>query len=456
MTRRWLPKSLTTQILLVAITGIILTQMLSVQIYRNERSDVVGQVNNRYTLLRVISVVRLLTDTPEDLHPELLRASRSENLMLRLQSLPLLPEHRNAFYEAKIRRELAYPETLQIQISVEQENGAPPPEMLRPVMQKMHNRGKLPPRDIRLYGTIELPNGKWLNFSSLSDAELPGWSASSILGLLMLASLIGAMVVWLLRRATRPLQQLAQQAEQFGRGQEIPPLPEQGPEEIGETLAAFNRMQQRLNRFVQDRTQMLGAISHDLRTPLTSLRLRCEFIADGEDKERMLETLAQMEEMLKATLSFARDDYSGEATREVDLQSLLQSLSDDYQDQGHKVELKAADKVIYSCRPALLRRAIQNLVDNALHYAGDAEMTLESEDEWLKIAILDNGPGIAEEWLEQVFKPFVRLDPARNMEAGNVGLGLSIARTLIHQHGGELTLSNRPQGGLCATIALPR
>ena len=215
-------------------------------------------------------------------------------------------------------------------------------------------------------------------------------------------------------------------------------------------------MQQRLNRFVQDRTQMLGAISHDLRTPLTSLRLRCEFIADGEDKEKMLETLAQMEEMLKATLSFARDDYSGEATREVDLQSLLQSLSDDYQDQGHKVELKAADKVIYSCRPALLRRAIQNLVDNALHYAGDAEMTLESEGEWLKIAILDNGPGIAEEWLEQVFKPFVRLDPARNMEAGNVGLGLSIARTLIHQHGGELTLSNRPQGGLCATIALPR
>jgi len=111
--------------------------------------------------------------------------------------------------------------------------------------------------------------------------------------------------------------------------------------------------------------------------------------------------------------------------------------------------------VIYSCSPALLRRAIQNLVDNALHYAGDAEMTLEREGEWLKIAILDNGPGIAEEWLEQVFKPFVRLDPARNMEAGNVGLGLSIARTLIHQHGGELTLSNRPQGGLCATIGSP-
>ena len=181
MTRRWLPKSLTAQLLLVAITGLVLTQIFSIQIYRTERSEVVGQVNNRYTLLRLISVVRLLTDTPQDLHPELLRASRSENLMLRLQSRPLLPTERNPFYEARVRRELAYPDTLEIRISVEQDEGAPPPEMLRPQMKLVRKHANHPPREVRIYGTIELPNGKWLNFSSLSDAELPGppfWGCS--------------------------------------------------------------------------------------------------------------------------------------------------------------------------------------------------------------------------------------------------------------------------------------
>lgn len=456
MTRRWLPKSLTAQLLLVAITGLVLTQIFSIQIYRTERSEVVGQVNNRYTLLRLISVVRLLTDTPQDLHPELLRASRSENLMLRLQSRPLLPTERNPFYEARVRRELAYPDTLEIRISVEQDEGAPPPEMLRPQMKLVRKHANHPPREVRIYGTIELPNGKWLNFSSLSDAELPGWSLSAILGLLTLATMVGVLVGWLLRRATQPLQRLAQQAEQFGRGQEIPLLPESGPVEIRETLAAFNRMQTRLNRFVQDRTRMLAAISHDLRTPLTSLRLRCEFLADGEDKERMLDTLSQMEEMLKATLSFARDEYASEPSRDVDLLSLLQSLSDDYQERGEAVRLLAEGKLVYTCRPALIRRAMQNLLDNALRYAGSAEIVLDIQPTQLRIIVQDKGPGIPQEWLEQVFKPFVRLDSARNTESGSVGLGLSIARTLIHQHGGELTLANRPEGGLSATITLPR
>ena len=268
--------------------------------------------------------------------------------------------------------------------------------------------------------------------------------------------MVGVLVGWLLRRATQPLQRLAQQAEHFGRGQEIPLLPESGPVEIRETLAAFNRMQTRLNRFVQDRTRMLAAISHDLRTPLTSLRLRCEFLADGEDKERMLDTLSQMEEMLKATLSFARDEYASEPSRDVDLLSLLQSLSDDYQERGEAVRLLAEGKLVYTCRPALIRRAMQNLLDNALRYAGSAEIVLDIQPTQLRIMVQDKGPGIPQEWLEQVFKPFVRLDSARNTESGSVGLGLSIARTLIHQHGGELTLANRPEGGLSATITLPR
>lgn len=455
MIKLWLPRSLTMQILLVALTGLVLAQILSIQVYRTERNEALGVVNSRFALLRIISAVRLLGDTPAELHPEILRASRSENLMLRLQSRPLQPRERHLGYEARIRHELDYPNELAILVSVEQAEGEAPPPELRMHQKNMPGR-RLPPRDIRLYGTIQLANGQWLNFSSMSDPELPGWSPRSIVSLLALGALIALIVTWLLRRATRPLQQLANQAEEFGRGQNIPPLVESGPREVSDTLAAFNRMQTRLNRFVQDRTQMLAAISHDLRTPLTSLRLRSEFLPESEDKERMQQTLAQMEEMLKATLSFARDDNNSDPSREVDLASLLESLCDDYQDAGRAVEFQASAKLIYACRPTLIRRALQNLIDNALTYAGHAQVECSLEAQQIVLRVLDSGPGIPESQLEQVFQPFVRLDEARNTESASVGLGLAIARTLVHQHGGDITLHNRPTGGLCASILLPR
>ena len=201
---------------------------------------------------------------------------------------------------------------------------------------------------------------------------------------------------------------------------------------------------------------MLAAISHDLRTPLTSLRLRCEFLPDGEDKQRLQQTLDTMEEMLKATLAFARDDQAAETSRSVDLVSLLQSLCDDYQDSGQPVTCQSEGQLAYICRPALLRRVLQNLIDNALTYAGSAEVNLVRGEDSLQILVRDHGPGIPEADLEQVFQPFVRLDSSRNTEGGSVGLGLAIARTLIHRHGGELTLSNHPQGGLEARIQLPK
>ncbi len=456
MTRRWFPRSLTAQILLLALTGLVLAQIISIQIYRTERDETLGLVNSRFALLRIVSATRLLSDTPAELHREILRASRSESLMMRLQSEPLMPQERNSAYESRLRQELNYSPSLRIYVSAEHPEGlsSPPPLLPRQRLAMMH--GHRPPKDIRLYGAIELPDGQWLNFSSLADTEPPGWSPQAVISLLLVAGLLSLVVAWSLRRVTRPLAQLALQAEQFGCGQDIPPLAETGPQEVQETLAAFNRMQTRLNRFVQDRTQMLAAISHDLRTPLTSLRLRCEFLPDGEDKQRLQQTLDTMEEMLKATLAFARDDQAAETSRSVDLISLLQSLCDDYQDSGQPVTCQSEGQLAYVCRPALLRRVLQNLIDNALTYAGSAEVTLVCTEDSLQILVRDHGPGIPEAELEQVFQPFVRLDSSRNTEGGSVGLGLAIARTLIHRHGGELILSNHPQGGLEATISLPR
>ncbi|MGL4714695.1 MAG: ATP-binding protein [Aeromonas sp.] len=457
--KRWgpsWPKGLTGQIILVALAGLILIQLLSIQIYRSDREEALGFVNSRNAMQRIISVVRLLSLSPPSLYDEILKASRSETLLLRLSSEPLQPDNRSPRFEQLVRSRLNYPANLAVEISAELKENAQRSKAWEHHARMMRDRkGPPPPRDMRLYGSIELPQGGWLQFSSLVDKEVGSWSWQTTLNLMLVASLVIGLMVLLFRRATRPLKQLAANAERLGRGEDIEPLTEAGPTEIRESIQAFNRMHTRLDRFVQDRTRMLAAISHDLRTPITSLRLRTEFLADGEDKDRIQQTLQQMEQMLAATLSFAREEGEQEATRELDLVSLLVSLCDDYADTGQPVTCLAQGKEVYACRANTLRRVLQNLIGNAIKYAGSAEVSLERNKDELVIRVCDNGLGIDPARLEDVFKPFVRLDEARNTESGSVGLGLSIARTLVHQHGGELVLLNRPQGGLEARISLP-
>lgn len=449
------PKGLTGQIILVALAGLILIQLLSIQIYRTDREEALGFVNSRNAMQRIISVVRLLSLSPPSLYDEILKASRSETLLLRLSNEPLRPDNRSPRFEQLVRSRLNYPAGLDVEISAELKQDSQRSKAWEHHARMMRDRKGPPPRDMRLYGSIELPQGGWLQFSSLVDKEAGSWSWQTTLNLMLVASLVIGLMVLLFRRATRPLKQLAANADRLGRGEDIDPLKEEGPIEVRESIQAFNRMHTRLARFVQDRTRMLAAISHDLRTPITSLRLRTEFLADGEDKERIQQTLQQMEQMLAATLSFAREEGQQEATRELDLVSLLESLCDDYADTGQPVTCLAEGKQVYACRANTLRRVLQNLIGNAIKYAGSAEVSLERTRDELLIRVCDNGPGIDEAHLEDVFKPFVRLDEARNTESGSVGLGLSIARTLVHQHGGELTLRNRSQGGLEARISLP-
>jgi len=453
--RLW-PRGLTGQIMLVALAGLILIQLLSIQIYRSDREEALGFVSSRNAMQRIVSVVRLLSRSPPALADEILKASRSETLLLRLSDEPLQPDNRNPRFEQLVRTRLEYPPALAITISAELKEGAPHSRVWERHARLLRDRaGGLPSRDMRLYGSIQLPQGTWLQFSSLVDKEAGSWSWQTTLSLMLVASLVIGVMLLLFRRATRPLKQLAANAERLGRGEDVDPLPEEGPTEIRESIQAFNRMHTRLDRFVQDRTRMLAAISHDLRTPITSLRLRTEFLADGEDKERIQQTLQQMEQMLAATLSFAREEGQQEATRELDLVSLLVSLCDDYADTGQPVTCLAQGKEVYACRANTLRRVLQNLIGNAIKYAGSAEVSLTRTRDELLIRVCDQGPGIDPAQLEEVFKPFVRLDGARNTESGSVGLGLAIARTLVHQHGGELTLHNRPQGGLEARISLP-
>jgi signal transduction histidine kinase len=254
---------------------------------------------------------------------------------------------------------------------------------------------------------------------------------------------------------TRPLRRFAEAADRLGVDVGAPPLPVTGAREIRKASRAFNRMQERLRRFVDDRTLMLAAISHDLRTALTRLKLRAEFIPDEEQRDKAVADLDEMQAMLEATLSFARDDAEREPRTKVDLAALLRSLCDDLADSGQPVRYEGPDRLAVECRPAALKRVFANLIDNAVRYGGEALVSLGGAGDGVEVTIADRGPGIPEEMREQVFAPFFRLETSRSRETGGSGLGLAVARTIVHGHGGDITLEDRPGGGLQVRVSLP-
>jgi signal transduction histidine kinase len=260
---------------------------------------------------------------------------------------------------------------------------------------------------------------------------------------------------WAARKITAPLAGFAAAAERLGTDPDAPPLVETGPREIRDATRAFNRMQMRLKRYVDDRMQMLAAISHDLRTPLTRLRLRAELIEDPEQLRKTLADIAEMEAMINATLAFARDDARAEARTRVDLAALLQTICDDLTDTGHLAALGDAARCPIACRPGAMRRAFSNLIDNAVKYGGRADVGLAIEAGHAVVTVDDHGPGIPADELESVFLPFYRLERSRSRDTGGVGLGLAVVKTIIHAHGGDIQLANRPDGGLRASVSLP-
>lgn len=301
---------------------------------------------------------------------------------------------------------------------------------------------------------VRLETGAWLNAAYSKTIANSMWTSQSGISLGITAVILSLIAVFVARSIARPMRRLAVAAEALGRGESVKPLPESGPDDIRQTAEAFNRMQERLDRFVKDRTRMLAAISHDLRTPLTSLRLRAEFVTDPEVQEKMLKTIGEIQTMTEATLAFAQEEATAEATRAVDLSALVESLCDDLAELGRNVSFVEGAAINYRCRPDALRRAIRNLIENAVRYGECARVGVSRTLKSIDIVIEDDGPGIPDEVMEQVFAPFYRLENSRNRETGGVGLGLSIARAIARHHGGDVILINRAKG-LQATISLP-
>ncbi|WHS58840.1 ATP-binding protein [Pseudomonas sp. G2-4] len=254
---------------------------------------------------------------------------------------------------------------------------------------------------------------------------------------------------------TRPIQRLSDAAERLSENLDSPPLDENGPREARQAAHTFNLMQQRIREQVQQRSRMLGAVSHDLRTPLSRLKLRLEQIDDLKLQGQMRQDLDDMIGMLDATLTYLHEQRTSEALQWMDVQALVESLSENAQDQGADVQASGFCAPLL-VQPMALRSCINNLMDNALRYAGHALITLEDQGHQVLIRVIDHGPGIAADKREAVFEPFLRLEGSRNRNSGGVGLGMTIARDAAERLGGQLSLEETPGGGLTAVITLPR
>lgn len=301
---------------------------------------------------------------------------------------------------------------------------------------------------------VPLSDGRTLNAAYYKHLVPSVWNTQLPLNIAITAALVSLAGILTARRLVRPLVNLTQAAEKLGRGEPVTPLCECGPDDIQRTSIAFNTMQQRLRRFVEDRTRMLAAIGHDMRTPLTILRLRAELVPDLDLQSKMMTTIDEMEAMTEACLSLAKQETNLEPTRTIDLAALVESVCEDLVEMGSKVSVEPTSRIDYRCRPDALRRTIRNLIENAVRYGGHADVRLLSGRSGIEVTVEDEGPGIPIDKLEEVFAPFFRIENSRSRETGGVGLGLSIARAIARQHGGDIVLSLR-QPGLRASLVLP-
>jgi signal transduction histidine kinase len=304
---------------------------------------------------------------------------------------------------------------------------------------------------------IALPDGAMISARILRDQrQRPFWSGPWVVTLLFAIISVTLLGLWAARTLTAPLSSFAKAAESFSLNGAAAPLPERGPEEIRSVAKALNRMRERITTLIDDRTRMLAAISHDLRTPITRMRLRAEFIEDEVHRRRMLSDLDQMRSMLESVLSFLRNDRKLEAMTLVDVASTLQLVTDQFVDMGHKINYEGPEHAMATVRPEDLHRSITNLVENAVRFGAEAAIRLKVSLDTVTIEVADDGPGISDARKDVMLEPFVRGDDARNMdEAAGFGLGLSIARTIVLAHGGELSLNDRQPHGLIVRIQLP-
>jgi signal transduction histidine kinase len=476
--RLW-PRSLAGQLIAGLLLVVVAAHLVSFFAFVDERRFAVQEASRFQALSRIASVVRLVELAPKDWRGEIARQAGDRLIRFTLSPESEVRDEEGGLRTELIRRRLARRLERGRDIRIGEDEGNEGFWRWAPWERLHHDRDRMwfdrndddesvrrfwmrrdgpgSRRDEGMVISVKLTGGGWLNARTLLPPVAPSWAAASMTAMVVTAILLVVMVVLLVRRVTRPLAGLAAAAERGGDGQAFEPVPEEGPKDVRDTIQAFNRMQERQQRFIAERTRMLAAISHDLRTPITSLRIRAEFIDNPELQEKILATLDEMQAMAEATLGFVREDATEEAFSDTDLDALAESVAADVSDLGGDVSFTplADGRAVARCRPGALRRALRNIIDNALAYAGSAGVRVERGEGAFAIVVDDDGPGISDAERERVFEPFVRLEESRNRETGGVGLGLAIVRAIMRAHGGDVRLENRDEGGLRVTLLVP-
>jgi len=450
--------SLRGQLILLLLGVLLAAQIVALLFFVDERSLAVRAALGFEATGRAASVTRLLEDAPSELHAAILRAANSPLVRFEMTAEPAIERHNDQDsgpVEDRIRALLDDPFTREVRVDVHEVQGTilPLPH-LSPDMANMHSA--MAGNDmsaLEMSVSVALTSGDWLNVQTRFERPPLQWGWGSTLAFVLTAAGLLASGFWyLMARITGPLRDLAVASEQLGRGAEMDPVAPTGPTEVRDLTAAFGIMQERLTRFVEDRTRILAAIGHDLRSPLTALRVHSEMVDDDETRDHLVASVEEMQGMLDATLSYARGVSASEASEQVEIG---QVLSDINQTMPTGFALGRGPELVISVRPFAFRRALRNLIENAQRYGGGAQVTFEEQDGTAVIEIADQGPGIPETQLEEVFAPFQRLDSSRSLDTGGHGLGLSIARSILRAHGGDVTLRNAPQGGLVAHVTVP-
>lgn len=469
---RGLPQSLFGRLLLFLAGGLIVAQLLSVGILLQDREQALYHTIGGHVAQRIGAIVNLLDSLDKTERPRWAGALDlpPTRLSLEMPWQDIAPDERyhTTLFRALLRRQLGPDRPFQVEIGDE----LPPPPPMRdrprwmtPDQAAPPGRADRPPRwrahamalGLRNFIVqVRLRDGETVTFQQVLPEEVIAWPARLLLILLLLVVSVALLAGLAVRALTRPLAVLADAAAELGRDIRRPPLKEDGPLEVRRAARAFNTMQERLIRYIEDRNRILAAVSHDLKTPITRLRLRAELLDDAALKEKVLADLDDMQGMAQASLDFLRGGEDSEPVAAVDLNALLESLQEDAEDAGQPVRVSGAAREPLRCRPLALKRCLTNLLDNALKYGRQAELAVEDGPDRVRLKVRDRGPGIPEAELEKVFEPFYRLEGSRSRDTGGVGLGLSIARNIARSHGGELSVRNGPQGGLEAVLELPR
>ncbi|WP_323035644.1 ATP-binding protein [Pararhodobacter sp.] len=449
------PRSLRSQVLLVVVASLMLAQGFSLWLFADERDLAVRAALSREALDRAANVVMLIERATPNTELAVLQAASSPLLRFTVDAEPTLDhaDHATRATLADLRQTLGSERDVRIELH-EVRGVMPPIPGLPEAMNVMHHEMSM--SAVELQFSARLADGRWLNVTSRFHRPPLQWAWVD-LATFSLTAMILLIAVWaMLGRIVRPIGLLSVTADRMGRGDWQPEIVPSGPGELKRLTVAFNHMQSRLKRFVDERAGLLAALGHDLRSPLTALRVRAEMVDDEDTRRALNRSISEMQELLDATLIYARGTNTSEPIEDRDVAAFLAELVADYVETGRDVALTLADgPIIAPIRPVALRRAFRNLIDNALRYGSLARLTIRGFQRDVSISVDDNGPGLTNTDLDRVFEPFVRLETSRSRDTGGTGLGLPIAQAIVRAHGGDVTLSNREAGGLRAEVTLP-